>query len=317
MSEESRKPVPTNPADWAQPGIGTRLQHRFFYWLMRFGGMARGYHMANIASAWYVLLYPSIRRRCGFYLQRRFPDRTGSIQRLIDTFWLVRAYATTLVDIKVRAMFGAEKFQVASPNHDQLVEIAKKSTGFVLIHAHVGCWQVGMSTLDRMNKDATIVMAPDAHTDVMLKQTGMKLIDPRAGLQSAMQMTETLLAGNILVMMGDRTIGSDKGVVPVRFLGGDVLFPIAPFRMASATGVPVLVMTAPRTGKRAYAMQLAKVIEVPPGLGRIAKNYAPYSQQFADCLEEFVEENPWQFYNFFNMWAEDRNPNDEIRMTNQ
>jgi predicted LPLAT superfamily acyltransferase len=205
-------------------------------------------------------------------------------------------------------MFGAEKFRVDSPNHDQLVEIAKKSTGFVLIHAHVGCWQVGMSTLNRMNKDVSIVMAPDRHMDVMLQQTGMKLIDPRSGLESALQMTETLLAGNILVMMGDRTIGSDKGVVPVRFLGGEVLFPVAPFRMASATGVPVLVMTAPRTGKRAYSMRLAKVIEVPPGLGRVAKNYAPYSQQFADCLEVFVRENPWQFYNFFDLWPEEKIP---------
>jgi predicted LPLAT superfamily acyltransferase len=272
---------------------------------MRLGGMARGYHMANIASAWYVLLYPSIRRRCRFYLERRFPERTGTFQRFIDTFRLVRAYATTLVDIKVRAMFGPGKFTVASPNHDQLVEIAKKPCGFVLIHAHVGCWQVGMSTLNRMNKDVTIVAAPDRHTDTMLKPTGMKIIDPRSGLESALRMTETLLAGNILVMMGDRSIGGDKGLVPVRFLGGQVLFPIAPFRMASATGVPVLVMTAPRTGKRAYEMRLAKVIEVPPGLGRQAKNYAPYSQQFADCMEQFVRENPWQFYNFFNMWTED------------
>ncbi len=320
MSGDSSTSIPaaafTRPADWAQPGIGTRLQHQFFYWLMRLGGMARGYHMANIAAAWYVLLYPSIRRRCGFYLTRRFPNRTGPFQRLIDTFRLVRAYATTLVDIKVRAMFGPDKFIVDSPNHDQLVEMAKKPAGFVLIHAHVGCWQVGMSTLNRMNKDVTIVMAPDRHVDEMLKQTGMKMIDPRTGLESALQMTETLLAGNILVMMGDRTIGSDKGVVPVRFLGGEVFFPIAPFRMASATGVPVLVMTAPRTGKRRYCMQLAKVIEVPPGLGRQAKNYAPYSQQFADCMEAFVREYPWQFYNFFNLWAgeekpETRNPKSE------
>jgi predicted LPLAT superfamily acyltransferase len=295
---------PARPADWAQPGIGTRLQHQFFYWLMRLGGMARGYHMANIASAWYVLLYPSIRNRCSFYLRRRFPERTGFGRRLIDTFWLVRAYATTLVDIKVRAMFGPEKFKVGSPDHDQLTELAKRPGGFVLIHAHVGCWQVGMSTLSEFHRDLTIVLAPDRHTEVMLKKTGMKMIDPRTGLQSALQMTETLLAGNILVMMGDRTIGSDKGAVPVNFLGGKVMFPIAPFRMASATGVPVLVMTAPRTGKRAYEMRLAKVIDVPPGLGRSAQNYAPYSQQFAECVEQFVQENPWQFYNFFNLWVE-------------
>jgi len=134
----------------------------------------------------------------------------------------------------------------------------------------------------------------------------MSIIDPRTGLESALQMTQTLLAGNILVMMGDRTIGSEKTVVPVRFLGGEVLFPITPYRVAAATGVPVVVMTAPRIGKRAYELRLAKVIEVPPNLGRAASSYAPYAQQFADCMEEFVREHPWQFHNFFDLWNDRR-----------
>lgn len=295
-------PPLSNSADWAQPGIGTRLQHQFFYWLMRIGGMARGYHMANIASAWYVLMSPSIRRRCRFYLSRRFPKRTGGLQRLLDTYWLVRAYATTLVDIKVRAMFGAERFTVSSPDHERLKEIASKPGGFVLIQAHVGCWQVGMSTLDEFHKELAIVIAPDRHTEIMLQETGLSLIDPRTGLDSAVRMTDTLLAGNILVMMGDRTFGGDKGMVAVDFLGGRVMLPITPFRMASATGVPVVVMTVPRTGRRAYAIRLAAVIQVPPALGRAAAAYAPYCQQFADCIEQFVRDNPWQFYNFFDMW---------------
>jgi predicted LPLAT superfamily acyltransferase len=126
-------------------------------------------------------------------------------------------------------------------------------------------------------------------------------------------MAETLLAGNILVMMGDRTIGSEKTVVPVRFLGGQVLFPITPYRVAAVTGVPVLVMTAPRTGTRSYELRLAKVIEVPANLGRSASSYTPYAQQFADCIEEFVREHPWQFHNFFNLWTDESeklsNPN--------
>jgi predicted LPLAT superfamily acyltransferase len=294
---------PSTPQQWAQPGIGTRVQHQFFYWLMRLGGMARGYHMANIVSVWYVLFYPSIRRRCSFYLRRRFPEHNGFFQRWFDTFRMVQAYATTLVDIKVLALFGSEKFTVASPDRERLTELAQKTGGFVLIHAHMGCWQIGMSTLKQFKRDVSVVMAPDRHIQAMLQHFALKVIDPRSGLQSAMEMTETLLGGNILVMMGDRTLGSDKGTVPVNLLGGTVHFPIAPFRMASATGMPVLVMTAPRTGKRQYEMRLAKVIQVPPGLGRTASGYQPYSQQFADCVEAFVRENPWQFYNFFDLWA--------------
>jgi predicted LPLAT superfamily acyltransferase len=269
---------------------------------MRIGGMARGYHMANIASAWYVLFYPSIRRRCGFYLRRRFPDRTGFFQRLLDTYWLVRAYATTLVDIQVQGMFGAGRFTVGSPDRDRLTKFANESAGFVLLHAHVGCWQIGMATLRQFSKGMSVVMTPDQHTQLMLEQNKLQLIDPRTGLESSMRMTETLLAGNILVMMGDRSTGSDKSLVSVEFLGARAMLPVAPFRMASATGVPVVVMTAPRVGKRAYEMRMAKVIEVPRGLGRAAASYEPYCRQFAECIEAFVREYPWQFYNFFDMW---------------
>jgi predicted LPLAT superfamily acyltransferase len=293
---------PNRAAAWAEQGIGTRMQIQFFYWIMRLGGMARGYHMANIAAAWYVLLYPSIRRRCSFYLRRRFPDRTRSLQRLLDTYRLVQAYATTLVDIKVQAMFGPGRFTVASPDHEALQQLAGSARGFVLVHAHVGCWQIGMATLREFGKDLSIVMAPDQHTQQMMEQNDLQVIDPRTGLESAMRMTDTLLSGNILVMMGDRTIGSDAGVVGVDFLGAKAMLPVSPFRMASATGVPVVVMTAPRVGRRAYEMRLAKVINVPPGLGRVAANYEPYCRQFAECVEAFVRDYPWQFYNFFDVW---------------
>jgi predicted LPLAT superfamily acyltransferase len=296
------RPAPARAVDWAEQGIGPNWMHPFFYWLMRIGGKARGYHMAHIASAWYVLFYPSIRRRCGFYLRRRFPDRASVFARLIKTYSLVRSYATTLVDMKVLAMFGRQAFTAASPDHDRLIKITGGGRGFVLIHAHVGCWQVGMSTLGQLGRDVCIVMLKEPQTMALLGGLAAHAIDPRNGLQASMQITDALLRGDIVAMMGDRTFGGDQTVAPVQFLGETVYVPITPYRMASATGVPVVVMTAPRIGRRAYELRMARVIEVPPGLGRNAARYAPFAQQFADCMEEFVRAYPWQFYNFYDMW---------------
>jgi predicted LPLAT superfamily acyltransferase len=131
------------------------------------------------------------------------------------------------------------------------------------------------------------------------------IIDPRSGLDGVMLMTDALLRGEIVTMMGDRIFGSDHNVVPVQFLGSTALFPITPYRLASATGVPVLVMTAPRTSKTSYELRVARIIDVPPDLGRNAADYAPYAQQFADCIEEFAREFPWQVYNFYDLWEGD------------
>jgi len=65
--------------------------------------------------------------------------------------------------------------------------------------------------------------------------------------------------------------------------------------------VPVVVMTVPRIGQ-SYSLQLSKIIDVPPNLGRDAQDYTPYAQQFAYAIEEFTREYPWQFHNFFDLW---------------
>jgi predicted LPLAT superfamily acyltransferase len=305
----SPPPRPGAPpaADWAECGIGPSWKNRFFYWIMRIGGKARGYHMANIASLWYVLFYPSIRKRCGFYLDRRFPGRGGAFAKLFDTYRLVRSYATTLVDIMVLGMFGRQAFKASCPDHDRLMEITAGGRGFVLIHGHVGCWQVGMSTLGKLGRKVSIVMLPEPQMVSLLGAQPDAVIDPRDGLRASMQITDALLRGDIVAMMGDRTFGGEQTVVPAKFLGGTVQLPISPYRTASATGVPVVVMVAPRVGPRSYELRLAKVIDVSPGLGRNAAKYATYAQQFSECMEEFVAAHPWQFGNFYNLW-QDANP---------
>jgi predicted LPLAT superfamily acyltransferase len=309
---DQHPPLPTSsapskreaPEGWSEKGIGRNWQHRFFYWLIRLGGKRRGYHMAHLVTFWYVLLYPSIRRRCRFYLDRRFPERRGPFQRFLDTYRLVRSYGSTLVDALVLHVLGPAVTSVTSPDHDRLITLSTGERGMVLIHAHVGSWWIGMSTLRLFPKRVSVVRIPEPRMQSPVDPQVVATIDPRNGLQSAMQMTDALLEGGILVMSGDRTLGSEQTVVPAQFLGGRVLLPIAPYRLASVTGVPVVVMTAPRIDENRHELRLETVIEVPPGLGRNPWNYAPYAQLFADCIERFVREHPWQFFNFYNFWRD-------------
>jgi predicted LPLAT superfamily acyltransferase len=264
--------------------------------------------MANIATLWYVLFYPSIRRRCRFYLDRRFPHRQRRLQKFLDTYRLVRTYSATLVDPVVLDILGRGAFDVGSPDHERLLQISTKYGGMVLIHAHVGCWQVAMSTLGELPKKISVVRIPEPTMPSTLDESSIGSIDPRNGLHSAMEMASALLDGEILVMAGDRTLGTEQTHAPARFLGGQIFLPITPYRLASATGAPVLAMNAPNLGGNRFELRLAKVIEVPPNLGRNPEAYAPYAQMFADCLEQFVQDFPWQFYNFYDFWQNVRTP---------
>jgi predicted LPLAT superfamily acyltransferase len=291
-----------SPENWAEQGLAGDWRYKFFYWLMRIGGKARGYHIALLTSLWYVLFYPSIRQRCRHYLSRRFPDRVGVLAKFSDTFRLVRTYAKTLIDIMVLPLFGSNAIVATCPDHDRLIELCSAPHGFVLLQAHVGCWQVGISTLTQFPKSVSIVMIPEHRTPALFGPLHVSAIDPRTGLEGVMQMTDALLRGEIVTMMGDRTFGGDETSVTVQFLGSPALFPVIPYRLASATGSPVLVMFAPRLPPNRYELRLAEIIEVPPNLGRNPADYAPYAQRFADCLEKFAHEFPWQVFNFYDLW---------------
>ena len=269
---------------------------------MRLLGKRPAYHLAHLVTFWYVLFYPSIRRRCRFYLQRRFPNHQGPLRRFLDTFRLVRTYGSSLVDGMVLDIFGPGAFNATCPDGERLLQLSTGDRGLVLILAHVGCWRVGMSTLDHLPKRVWVVRIPEPPAPGQSEARNAGAIDPRFGLDSVLQMTDALLRGDIVAISGDRTLGSEQSVISAQFLGKQALLPIVPYRLASATGSPVVIMTAPRIARDRYELRLAKVFEVPPGLGRIPQNYAPYAQLFADALEQFVHEHPWQFYNFYDFW---------------
>jgi predicted LPLAT superfamily acyltransferase len=162
-----------------------------------------------------------------------------------------------------------------------------------------------MSTLGEFEKPISIVMIPEPKTVALFDKKVAEVIDPRTGLPGVMLMTQSLLRGDVVTMMGDRTFGDEHNTVRATFLGGEIALPITPYRLASSTGVPIVVMMAPRTGKKTYEMRLVKVIHVPPGLGKQTEKYRLYAQQYADCLDAFVREYPWQFYNFYDLWDVD------------
>ena len=130
-----------------------------------------------------------------------------------------------------------------------------------------------------------------------------KIIDPRGFLGGTLEMLAVLKRGEVLCVMGDRLLGSDRSAVRVEFLGGTMEVPFSALKLASTTGAPVGVLLSAKTGPNSYELVLAGAIRVPEGLGRRPDGFAPSAQAFADLLTGYVERHPYQFFNFFDLWA--------------
>ena len=272
------------------------------------GGRQGAYALLLFVVAYYTLFRPSVRARSSHYLKRRFPGRSA-LASLWDSYRLNLGIGRILVDRAVLGILGPERLKVSLAGREQLEALLAEGRGLVLVPAHVGCWQLAMSSLSALDTRVSLLIhREEGDLDRHFFEHGggkspYHIIDPAGYLGGTLEMLQVLKHGEVLCIMGDRVMGRESGAVSVDFLGGAVELPFSPYKLASATGAPVAVIFPYQTEEGGYALQVARVIRVPQDLGRAARGYRPYAAQFAEALEQFVTAHPYQFFNFFDMWA--------------
>lgn len=290
---------------WSERNIGTSWQYRFFYAMLRWLGKRPAYHIMYIVTFWYVAFHAKVRKRTRPYLNRRFPEHTGMMRRWWDSYQLVRHFGMTLVDMAAARIIGQRAVNASTPDTDRFMELARSGRGFLLLNAHVGCWQVGLSALPHMRKRVALVMIPDPRVMPSIDPSGGYVIDPREGLMALMRMTQTLLDGDVVSLMADRVHGDPNNVVRVRLFGDEMCMPLTPYRLASSTGCPIVLLASPKTGFKSYEVLILDQFEVPRGLGGNSAAYVPYAQRIADAIERLCARYPMQFFNFYDLWNDD------------
>ncbi len=294
---------------WSSRSIGAAWQHRFFYGLIRLGGRRAAYLMLYPVVLYYVLLRPDQRRKGEPYLRRRFPG-AGGWQLLRHSFRLSYGLGQALVDRAVVGILGPDSTPVDLGGRRELLAVLAEGKGLILVTAHVGCWQAALAALSHLHQPVHLLMQREEgdidrhYFEHSGGEAPFQIIDPRGFLGGSLEMLAVLKRGEILSVMGDRLLGSDRNGIAVDFLGAPMVLPISAYKLASASGAPIGILLSAKTGVASYRLRLDGIIRVPPGLGRKAEAFAPYARQFAAALEEFTKLYPYQFFNFYDLWAE-------------
>ncbi len=299
---------PSTGEQWNSRSVGTRRQHRFFYLLIRLGGRRSAYAFARVVSMWYVLFSPRARRRCRPYLQRRFPQRTGRLQRLIDSYRRIARLSEMLID---RAAFGLLKnpgIKVLFPDGARINDLIDEGDGLIILNTHVGCWQLAMSAVNFLHTPVNLVMYRDG-ADVDLhyfehadESAPFAIIDPAGYLGGALEMAGALQRREVVGLTGDRLMGNPSNAIDVTFLGETMAAPIAAYRLAAINGAPIVVLFSHKRNRNEYVIEIADVIRIKPISGPKTADLQPHAQRFADALTRYTQEHPWCFFNFHDMW---------------
>jgi predicted LPLAT superfamily acyltransferase len=253
-------------------------------------------------------LFPFQSKKSCYYIRRRFPEKTG-ITLLLAIHRHCLELGKSLVDRAVIGILGHGSTDIDFPQREELKEATKHPHGLMLIHAHAGCWQAVMPELLSLEKPVTLLIHRDPKDNNQLyfeQNQGhqqIRIVDPRDGLASSLEITAALKRGEIVSVMGDRVFGSAKNALWEDFLGQPAIFPISPYKIAASTQAKCLVLYSAKSSKNSYKMLIRTVDTPPEKFGQSSEFYRPYLKQFIASMEEFCKDYPYQFFNFFDLWA--------------
>ena len=178
-----------------------------------------------------------------------------------------------------------------------------RGRGVILVTAHTGSWEVGGRLL-KLTRDirTTMVMAKEANSgtrsyvDDLRKRSGVDVVyasgnDP----STALTLLTRLRANEIVAIQVDRPPPSSN-VIETRLFGARWIVPEGPFRLAQASGAPIVPVFLRRSGYRKYTFHLERPIEV--GRQRTAETLRDAAQHVTTALETFVQTYPDQWFHF-------------------
>ena len=256
-------------------------------------GLARG--LGRLGARWVPAERIAIRTALA-----RF---TGAKEPALDALTLAvfRNFAmcfSDLVSTNRRAAGWLAAHMVSDPSG---IEWPGESTGgAVSLSAHVGSWELAGRLLATRSRRPTHVVVSDDELPELLPWVrrngdGLRFV-PRSRPTVSLELVAALRRGEIVALHGDRALGN-AGDVLVPFFGHPAPFPIGPFRLARAAGVPVLPAFCLLEADRRYRVHLRAPIHVPAGGEEEAL------RAWIRGLEEVVRGHPTQWFNFFDVWS--------------
>lgn len=283
----------------------------FAIWLIRSIGLYGGRRFAR-AFLYPITLY--------FYF-RRGPERRSSYDYLRRVFgkpataWqvmkLIHAFACTILDRVFLLARGLKGFDVRTQGLEFLHEQLDAGRSVLLLGAHYGSFEAARVLAThrpqyklRLVMDKTKMPALTEVLGALAPDLAAGIIDAaRGGTDVVLAISEAVREGSSMVaLLGDRGRAHEM-LRMAPFLGDPAPFPVAPWQIAAALGLPVLLCLGTYRGGNRYDLvfePLADRVVLPRG-GRESALDA-YIQHYAARLEHYVRDAPYNWFNFYDFW---------------
>jgi lauroyl/myristoyl acyltransferase len=187
--------------------------------------------------------------------------------------------------------------------------------GAIIVTAHIGSFEVGAAAVREREDHVHVVfqrdpirlferMRAEQHSRLGLIEAP---VDPSTGSDTWnvwLKLRDALRENQVVLLQGDRVMPGQRGR-KVPFMGGHVMLPPGPVKLALATGAPIVPVCAPRMENGRVRITMDEPIWVEPQNGDEPGPH-PAELRLAKVLEGWVARFPDQWMMIHKAWCEDR-----------
>ena len=264
-----------------------------------------------------LILYPVAL----YFVLRRGPERRASrayIARVLgrpatmrDGFRHVLNFAQVTLDRVFLLRDGLHRFEIETTGLEDAHAAVALNRGVLVFGAHFGSFEA-LRALSLHRPDIQFRAVIDLEQNPSVSQL-MNALNPelaatvinarQAGPAVVLAMKDALDQGAFVTLLADRVRPGGRAS-EVDFLGSRAPFPTAPWEIAAALGAPVVLCFGVYEGGNRNHLYFEVVAERIVRARDGGRPLSEWIQSFADRLAARAREAPYNWFNFYDFWAD-------------
>jgi predicted LPLAT superfamily acyltransferase len=283
---------------------------RFAIWLFISIGLHLGRPVAR-ALLYPVTLYFFLRRGPERRASRAFLGRAlGRAAGTWDVLRHIHCYAATILDRVFLLARSTRGFDIRVHGLEHLEAQITAGRGVLLLGGHIGSFEA-LRVLAENRPELNVRMLMDraqtpALTEMLLalKPTvAAMVIDVGSDSTDIALAIRDAARGRALIgLLGDRA-RPREATREAQFYGAPARFPVAPYLLAAALELPIVLSFGLYRGANRYDVYFeafAQSIQIPRR--ERAARLDAWTQRYAARLEHYTRLDPYNWYNFYDFW---------------
>jgi predicted LPLAT superfamily acyltransferase len=308
---------------WTEkPELGNRAAYGLTFFLCRSLPLPLIRLVCLCVSFFYSVGASGARRESRRYLEHAAAAGGGG---KLSIYKHIASFSLAFVE-RIEAWTGRINFGQVRLHGDGVKEIfatLEAGKGAMVITSHLGNVEFLRGLADRnltglsrrLSVLAIVDYGIDQNFNKMAAQLNpdfsMRIINARkVGIETTDELLDCIDGGGLVVIAGDRTQRDGGKTFKLPFLDKDAPFPAGPFELAGILRAPVYYLFGLRDKvlslKTRYEMYIyrSKVTFEGSRKQRQAR-CLELAREYSAHLEELCKKEPYQWYNFYDFWAED------------